>query len=502
MNALNAIRRAVFPAAELVLGMGIAQFIATAQVYFSNRRLFAQMTAVAAAGFLPVPNPQVLPRLLDLETAFWGGLFFTLSIGSGLALVSAAAAGLWRRFPSGRRLTAIGLAAAIAVMAVLLNRRGFDPWATLYVIAVPPPVFWMATRWGTSSGTARDGPPLGLRLLPLALLALGWFTQYDANLFLDLRDHLLMSNAAGEKVSAFYYRYTLYPAEVFKTFDQRQIKTVAWPAGNTDGRQSAVGRELIRLDYLPVNAAAPADLVLRFDDGDRLTLARGARPVWEGAIGRFLSDPGRAASDISVRTDRFTVFRAAVYFGVLLAFPITLYVVLFALVRVVCGIAFTERRAEAAAAILCLLVGFAALADFHLSREGPPPSDATAAALESDRWQRRVAALKASQARRWDVCAGPGYAAKLGSPYPQERYWLARALAASPNPQASADLIRLMDDPQVNVRTMAVQALAQRRDPRAVQPILNLLKTSQEWYVQLYAYRALRTLQWDQTRLN
>jgi hypothetical protein len=48
---------------------------------------------------------------------------------------------------------------------------------------------------------------------------------------------------------------------------------------------------------------------------------------------------------------------------------------------------------------------------------------------------------------------------------------------------------------------MALQALAQRRDARAVQPILNLLKTSDEWYDQLYAYQALKALRWDQNRL-
>ena len=110
MNSLKAIHRAVFPAMELVLGMGIAQIIATAQVHVSNGRLFAQMTAVAEAGFLPVPNPHVLPRLLELETAFWGGLFFTLSVGSGLSLLGVAAAMLWRRFTSIRGVTTAALA--------------------------------------------------------------------------------------------------------------------------------------------------------------------------------------------------------------------------------------------------------------------------------------------------------------------------------------------------------------------------------------------------------
>ena len=481
--------------------MGIAQIIATAQVYVSNGRLFAQMTAVANAGFLPVPNQLVLPRLLGLETAFWGGLFFTLTVGSGLSLLSAAAASLWRRFASSRRFTTAVIVIVMTGTVLGLNRRGWDVWVTLYFIAIPPPVFWMATRVRPLCQAPEDRRWPGRRFLPLALLGLGWFTQYDPGLFIDLRDHLLMSNAVGESVNSFYYRYTLYPAEVFKSFDQRLIKTVAWPPEDAQGRQSALERELIRLDYLPVGAAAQADLILRFD-GERMALVHAGKPVWEDAIERFLADPRRAATDISARTDRFAVFRAATYYGVLLAFPAALYVLLFALIRLLCGIVFAERRAETAAAIVCLLVGFGILVEFKLSREGPPSPEAIAATLGSERWQQRVAALKAINERKFDISAHPGYAAMRGSPYPLERYWLARALTASPSPRAPDDLIRLLDDPQVNVRTMAVQALAQRRDLRAVQPILGLLKTSNEWYDQLYAYQALRALRWDQTRLH
>jgi hypothetical protein len=396
---------------------------------------------------------------------------------------------------------AVAFAAALAAAVVILNHRGFDAWATLYFIAVPPPVFWMASRWRVLGKAPEDRRLPGLRLLPLGLLALAWFTQYDPSLFIDLRDHLLMSNPAGEKVSSFYYRYTLYPAEVFKTFDQRLIKTAAWPPEKAAGREIAVNRELIRLDYLPVGAGVPADVSLRLN-GDRLTFIHEGRPVWEDTIDRFLADPRRAASAVSARTDRFAVFRAAVYYGVLLAFPAALYILFFALIRLGCGIAFAERRAEAAAAVVCLLVGFAVLAGFHLGRAIPPPPESAATALNSNRWQQRVAALKSIQMRPIDIHACSGYAAILSSPYPQERYWLARALAASPNPQATDDLTRLLNDPQINVRTMAVQALAQRRNPRAVEPIMELLKTSHEWYDQLYAYQALKALRWDQTRLH
>jgi hypothetical protein len=256
------------------------------------------------------------------------------------------------------------------------------------------------------------------------------------------------------------------------------------------------------MDYLPVGAAPEADIVLRFE-GDRLAFLHRGSVVWENTIDRFLADPRRAAAEISAEADRFGLFRRVTFYGVLLAFPISLYVFLFALLRLAAGLVMNPHRAEAAAAAACLLIGAAVLAGFHLSREDAPPPGAIDAALASDRWQQRVAGLKAIRDHHEDVTARPTYARMLHSPYPQERYWLARALGASPNPAAFIDLIGLLDDPQINVRTMALEALAQRRNPRAVNPILKLLKTSDDWYDQLYAYQALRTnLRWDQTRLH
>jgi hypothetical protein len=501
VNALRGIQHAVFPAMELVMGMGIAQLIATAQVYFSNRRLYEQITAVASAGFLPVPNLNVLPRLLDLETAFAGGLLFTLSVGAALSLLSAAAAMIWRHLTSNRRLAAAAGAAVLAGAVICLNLYGFDIWVSLYVVAIPPAVFWMAARSHVSHPIAPSPHGTVLRFLPLAVLAIGWYPQYDSRLFIDLRDHLLMSNSLGKGISAFYYRYTLYPAEVFKTLDQRLIKPVTGFPAESDGRSSAVMGELIRRDYLPVEDFPGSDISVRLEGG-RLAFRHRGDVVWENTTDYFLADSRRAVSEISARADRFKFFRGLTYYGVLLAFPIALYVLLFALLRLIAGMVTGSRRAEALTAAACLLIGLAILADFHRSREDVVPPAGIGAALDSDRWQKRVAGLQAIGEHRFDIVTSPGYGRLLNSPYPQERYWLAHALGASPNPRAFNDLIRLLNDPQINVRTKALEGLAQRRDPRAVSPILRLLKASHEWYDQLYAYQALRTLRWNQTRLH
>jgi len=496
LKSLRDIHRETFPATELLVGMGLAQTIAALQVYASNHRLFSQMAAVAAAGFLPVPSPQVVPSLLGLGTAAAGGLLLTLSLGAGIALLSTAAAGWGAGRAPQSRLAAVGPAGLQAALLLLMISRGFDPWVALYFIIIPPPVFWLARRLLSGSGR-----PLGRRfwvwrVLPVVLLALGWSTQYDRSLFLDLRDHLLMSNAAGQSVSSFYYRYTLYPAEVFKPLDQRLIRTVAWP--DADPPPPDVKRELIRNDYLPVAAAGDADLGLRVE-GERMRFTRGGQVILDTTAASFLADPHRALTEISTQADRWSFFRTFTFYGVLLAFPTALYCLLFAGLRLLTGIAAGDRRADILCAGACLAIGLGILAFFHSSRQAPPRPDELSRALGSPAWQTRVAALREIRDRQFDVCAHPGYAGMLRSPYPQERYWLTRALAISPSPAASADLALLLDDPHINVRTQAVEAIAQRRNRGAVREILKRLQTSQDWYFQLYAYRALRALGWNQT---
>ena len=498
MKSLRDIHRAAFPAAELLIGMGLAHAIATLQVYASNHRLFNQMAAVAAAGFLPVPTPGIIPRLIEVETAFWGGLLFTLSIGAGLALASVALAWLWPRGSSFRRAAALIAFGLQAAALLLMNSSGFDLWVSLYFILIPPPVFWMTLRFCERTDRRPDRQILAWRALPLAAIALAWSAQYDSHLFIDLRDHLLMSSPAGRNVSAFYYRYTLYPAEALKSLDQRLIKTIAWPGPEAEARHPGLRRELIRADYLPVENVPAVDLGLAIR-ADRLVFTRNAEPLWEVDTERFFADPRAVMSDLSKASDRWPPFRAFTYAGVLLAFPIALYLLLFALLRLVFGVFSGERKADALAAAGCLLIGLGLLFHFHFSREAAPPPEEWGAVLHSPRWQKRVAALREIHARKGDIFAISDYAPPLLSPYPQERYWLARALGTSPNPEAPAHLLRLLDDPQLNVQTMALEGLAQRRDRFAANQILRRLKNSQDWYFQMYAYRALRALGWNQT---
>jgi HEAT repeat protein len=86
------------------------------------------------------------------------------------------------------------------------------------------------------------------------------------------------------------------------------------------------------------------------------------------------------------------------------------------------------------------------------------------------------------------------------SPHIPERYWLVKALGVSRQPETYKDLMRFVDDPHPNVVRMAFDSLGQRGDTSAINVIMKRIETSDHWYEQWYAYKALRKLGWKQAK--
>jgi HEAT repeat protein len=60
-------------------------------------------------------------------------------------------------------------------------------------------------------------------------------------------------------------------------------------------------------------------------------------------------------------------------------------------------------------------------------------------------------------------------------------------------------LLTLLDDPHPNIVSMAFYSLGQRGNRQAVPKIMKKIETSDHWYNQWYAYRALKSLGWRQS---
>jgi len=487
------------PVIILLFGLIMAQVIAIIQVYLSNLDLYHTLTNVAAAGYLAVPNQHVWGSLQEFSPAFWGGLFFAFTIGAGITLGAMAASWIWvRLFLRKKSILVLG-GFVWAGLLFLVNRNGFSLMPTLYFLLIVPVVFALTAireSWPNSpSGKIRRW----VHLMPVPLLALLWFTQFDDTLFLDLRDNLLLSNNYGRKFSNFYYTYTLYPAQAFKALNQKTIKTGRIKNIQSRAVYQRIGRQLIAHDYLPLAESSEVDLNI-LQNKDYLIFQSDSRRVFQIPIDQFLENSGNVLDRFSAECDRHAIFRQFTFLSLLVGFPVSLYMMMHAVFYYLGYFIIGRNTSAWTASIICLVIGISVLIYFQSNRSRGIAVQDIAKSLSSSHWQTRIAALKLIAQKKMEIAGYPSYPALQKDRSPRERYWLVRTLAFSQRPETLRDLLESMNDDNLNVRTMALYSLGLRRDPQAIRPILKKIKTSENWYDQMYAYKALRSLGWKQKR--
>jgi hypothetical protein len=330
-------------------------------------------------------------------------------------------------------------------------------------------------------------------------LTIIWTAHADKSLFLDIRDYLLLSNPVGKKVDNFYYCYTLYPAEVFKSLEQKTLKTCHLGPIKNQVVARSMERALINYDYLPVSPGGPVDLEIT-ESGGTVIFRHAGKTVLQTTYKEFLSQKESILEYVSAETDRHMLFRLATIVGLLIGFPVALYLMVFALIQFTCRFFVGLTSASMIAGVLSFCIGLGLLAPLHIGRLKTVDAMAVSEALTSQSWQQRVMALRTVVSEGLEMGDLKTYKGLLASAHVPERYWLAKALGASKDPGTYEDLLTLLDDTHPNVVSMAFYALGERGEKKAVKEILERIETSDHWYNQWYAYNALRDLGWKQSR--
>ena len=129
----------------LFIGLFTTQVLATLHVHISNCKLAQTITAITKAGYFAIPNQLIVYTLKDFTPAFLGGLFFTLSIGVGLSLLSIIAAWLWNfRKNKITLFLVIGLYLSLCIIA---NIQGFCFMIFAYFFIIPFVVFTTSLKF-------------------------------------------------------------------------------------------------------------------------------------------------------------------------------------------------------------------------------------------------------------------------------------------------------------------------------------------------------------------
>ena len=349
-------RTQLYPAAAMLTGLALAQTIATIQVYLSNHSLYHTLTAVHGAGYLTVPNQPTMGRLQELTTALCGGLFFTLSVGAGICLLSFSAAWLWDRVCLRKTVFLVLMLILWAGLAAGVNLRGFSPFTILYFVVIPPVVFASTLRWmprGNRKQPWRNGL---LHIILIIVLGLLWAPQMQKGLFINIRDHLLLSNPLGETVVNLYYQYTLYPAEVLKPLDRKFLKTCTLEAIVESPFKSELRKSLSAHDWIETENLKDVDLVLSCS-GSKLLLSDESGTVLKTPKKDFLAHPATNLKRFSSAVDRHVFFRQFTFYSLLMGFPITLYIFLYSLVFLMLGRWIEPGIASLASAGVCFSAG-------------------------------------------------------------------------------------------------------------------------------------------------
>ncbi len=478
-------------------GLLVAQIVSTLHVYHSNLHLYQVIEAIHDAGYLAIPNLQTLPPLKSPGAAFWGGLFFTLSIGAGLSLSAFAAAWLWINLFGRNRFILVFLALISAGFIYGVNQNGFSPFASLYFILIPPVVFLFAVKRLIQKTRQTNFLIRLVPVYPIVLLAFFWSTQLDSGLFVSIRDNILLSNPIGIKINDFYYRYTLYPAEAFKSPAQKTLRTCDLSKIADSPIYARVERQLRNYDYLAVKNQDDPDLTVR-EENSRLIFTQSGREVFQTGAAAFVSRPKVLLEKFSEKIDRLSFFRSVTYYCIKYAYPIFLYLIIYSVLHLMCGFCFRTTTASVVAAGLSLAIGITAIIPVYLGNRTTVDGDNLRKTITSENWQDRVAAVKYVEAKGLEISEFPTYKKMLTSPHLPERYWSARALAVSRKAETFNDLLKLMDDSQPNVVCQALYALGKRGNKKAIAGIISTLNSSTSWYIQRYGYNALRALGWKQ----
>ncbi|MDX2454092.1 HEAT repeat domain-containing protein [Desulfosarcina sp.] len=494
-------KRRLYAPAVLVVGLLSAQIVATAHVYLSNLDLLQATEAMMRSGYLAVPNARVAKHLDSLATAVAGGLFFTLSIGAGLSLVTLIGAWLWDR-AFRRRRTAIFLYLLIwAAGMVLVNSNGWNLAGSAYLVVVPLVTGFTAIHLLPARTTLVSTAGVFWPVSAAIILALMWGLVLDRNMFSNIRDHLLLGNRAGQSITNAYYAYTLFPAEAFKSLEQKQIRTCVLGSSLDRANWTRLERTVRALDYLPVLAGYPADLTIGLHtDQKRFSLENNRQPVLSVPSGELLGSPDKALNAYSSKLDRNRMFRTLTLACLLLGLPLVLFSFLFSVLGVLPNLFLTGAVSDLIAAICCIVVGGILLVPVYQGHTAIVVPANPSIALSAPSPITRIAALRQACEDHRDIAVEVKKQGIENSPHIAERYWLARSLAYTRDPAAHAMLLALVDDPAPIVVCQALWALGERKDQAAVPEIISRINTSPHWYIQMYGYRALRTLGWVQPR--
>jgi len=129
-------RHDFYPVLVIITGLITSQIIFTFVVFRSNIALYSKLSAIRDAGYLIVPNLHIVNTFMEMAPAFYGGLFFSLTAGSGITWVTLLLVLTWISF-SYRKIILVLILVFWGVLIIFTNTQGINLPASSALIIIP-----------------------------------------------------------------------------------------------------------------------------------------------------------------------------------------------------------------------------------------------------------------------------------------------------------------------------------------------------------------------------
>jgi len=496
----------------VLIGFIVGELMGGILVARSNRGLLTEQEWLEKAGYVAVPGTVLRPQITSWKTYAAGGLFFSLSVGLCYAFLWGVLFWVLAPWPKVRIFLVMVIVFIVLFLYILSSGfRGMWPFG-LFLIAVPFLIHHLCSR-GRFHKCIRHRPAYAMPYVTgllgtVAVVYMLLNPTLTGRDFIRLRDGVFGRSAFGRGVVDFYYRYTLYPARVIKTFDQKLQRVLRID------REGFTEKELKRIEGILawrdifIGEDAPSDARIRKNasTGTLCISSRNPRVLIEKDLHEFIKDPDTLLAEYNEDADRAFLLRRAVRWSLFQIWPamgiFLVYTILVFLISLPFSNPAPTRDAIAAFLLfLLLLIGLRALVGpRRVERDteglmatigGKAPGDKITAAMAL--WERFE--HDREQARGYSN----QYIAMLDDPHPVVRRWGIDFLALTGGREGVDDLTRLLKDPDPDVAYHAARSLGKIKAIEARDPLLEIVTSNRGWYLKTTAYIALREIGWSQS---
>ncbi|MDY0360968.1 MAG: hypothetical protein RBR08_05930 [Desulforegulaceae bacterium] len=322
-------------------------------------------------------------------------------------------------------------------------------------------------------------------ILPLIFMALIPFLYKGDSFFSDFRDKVLLTNFIGKSINNFYYKFTLYPAEIIKTPLQSQLK-VFEIKGFTKDEESKIKSILKKYNYFELkNHQTQKDIKIIKQNKKIIILSDGKNYVFDYKI--FLSDYKKIFISISNKKEK-NILKQTTLAGFLIFLPFLIFYTLISFFKFLSGFVPGTKNIDILASLSFIIVIY--LLFFPLTKTYFNQDLTLEQNLSAKNKFTRIEALKYAYKNKLKI---PIPQKCLNSSYDGERLWAVLNFNIN-NLDDLEKIIKKTKDKNINVRCKAYQKLGsvsplnQRLYTKTSLFLKSDFKLIKDWYVQWYAF--------------